>query len=384
MAPKKTASKPTPKLIADSFVAAYYTMFENERHKLHNFYHASSQFLHSYVGVESESVTGKEEIKAVIAKDPVFSKDAVVTVKRDTVDVQAVSEGEIVLLVTGSVSVSEGAETAVMPFVQNFFLEQSSTTTRNASYYVLNDTFRLLGNPKDKVTAKPAKAAVKAAVKVKAPVVEKEAKAATPPPAKPIEVKPAEIKQPVEVKPAESKQPVEVKPAEPKPVEVPKGPMSWAQRAANTSKPAAAPAPTPAPAAEEPKPKPTKADSRGETIATSLYVKGLPDGTTEEAVKTLFSTFGEVKTVTMKDERKFCFVDFAASECATSALAAPEKCMLEEKLLSIEPRLNKTPGGGKGKGRGKGKGGKGDGGKGPRSEGKGKGKGERRNGAPNA
>ncbi len=53
---------------------------------------------------------------------------------------------------------------------------------------------------------------------------------------------------------------------------------------------------------------------------TSIYVKPVHSGTTEEDLRRVFMEFGEISAITLKTERNFAFVDFASAESATQVL----------------------------------------------------------------
>lgn len=79
--------------------------------------------------------------------------------------------------------------------------------------------------------------------------------------------------------------------------------------------------------------------------AFSLYVSQLPEDAGESEVADLFSTFGEVTNVTIRQARSmdayFAFVDFALKECGEAALAAAdqEPLTLRGQQLHVEGML---------------------------------------------
>ncbi|KJP88013.1 hypothetical protein AK88_02288 [Plasmodium fragile] len=60
-----------------------------------------------------------------------------------------------------------------------------------------------------------------------------------------------------------------------------------------------------------------------DTKFTNLYVKNFPDSVTETHLKQLFSPYGEITSMIVKTDnknRKFCFINYAASESAKNAM----------------------------------------------------------------
>jgi len=102
-------------------------------------------------------VMGKEAIKAAVAgtTSADFFGGPNVELKIASTDAQAGPEGSVVLLVTGVASVDGGLPPRA--FVNNLFLAPQGGDSKSASYFVLNDTFRLL-DPASKpasVSARP-------------------------------------------------------------------------------------------------------------------------------------------------------------------------------------------------------------------------------------
>ena len=91
-----------------------------------------------------------------------------------------------------------------------------------------------------------------------------------------------------------------------------------------------------------------------------LYVGNLPFDTDEEQVRELFSTYGEVNSVDMINDRDtgrfrgFCFVamDNAAADAATQALNGYSFGGRPLKVNEAKPREERAPGAGGGGGRG--------------------------------
>ena len=100
-----------------------------------------------------------------------------------------------------------------------------------------------------------------------------------------------------------------------------------------------------------------------------LYVGNLPFDTDEEQIRELFSTYGDVKSVDMINDRDtgrfrgFCFVamDNAAADAATQALNGYSFGGRPLKVNEAKPREERAPGAGGGGGRGGYGGGGGDG-----------------------
>ncbi len=56
-------------------------------------------------------------------------------------------------------------------------------------------------------------------------------------------------------------------------------------------------------------------------LGTSIYVKPVHAGATEEDLRDIFMEFGDISMITLKPERNFAFVDFATAESATQVLS---------------------------------------------------------------
>ncbi len=96
----------------------------------------------------------------------------------------------------------------------------------------------------------------------------------------------------------------------------------------------------------------------GETaqVGTSIYVKPVHAGTTEEDLRNVFQQFGEISRIMLKTERNFAFVDFASAEGAIAVLSCKHDLHLPgdgNRPLYIEARRSlgtfASPGGGGGR-----------------------------------
>jgi hypothetical protein len=240
-----------------------------------------------------------------------------------------------VLLVTGTITTDPGATAQkVRTFVQTFYLAPALTTAKSgrpcplaparspprvayapfvvaASYYVLNDTLRLLDAPK-------AVSAVSACLPL-----------ATLPPLTPPSKQPKPVAKAApklkEVSPGPASEPAPKSPAPS--LEAPTGPLTWAQRAAKgaakgaakDAAPAPTPAPTPAPKAEAE----AAAEAAPVLDPLSLYVKSLPDG--------------EIRSVSIKEDRGYAFEDFKSPEATVAALAKGANADVTDEVSSNNP-----------------------------------------------
>jgi len=97
-------------------------------------------------------------------------------------------------------------------------------------------------------------------------------------------------------------------------------------------------------------------------VLNSLYVSNLGAGCDVEEIKTLFSTYGKVKTIKYTSPQSYCFVDYESAESADKALrGGPIKLgdydlKLERRKTSTTPFNPRGRGsrGGRGGGRGRG------------------------------
>jgi len=175
---------------------------------------------------------------------------------------------------------------------------------------VLNDTLRLLDAPK-------AVSAVSACLPL-----------ATLPPLTPPSKQPKPVAKAApklkEVSPGPASEPAPKSPAPS--LEAPTGPLTWAQRAAKgaakgaakDAAPAPTPAPTPAPKAEAE----AAAEAAPVLDPLSLYVKSLPDG--------------EIRSVSIKEDRGYAFEDFKSPEATVAALAKGANADVTDEVSSFK------------------------------------------------
>ena len=176
---------------------------------------------------------------------------------------------------------------------------------------MLNDTLRLLDAPK-------AVSAVSACLPL-----------ATLPPLTPPSKQPKPVAKAApklkEVSPKPASEPAPKSPAPS--LEAPTGPLTWAQRAAKgaakgaakDAAPAPTPAPTPAPKAEAE----AAAEAAPVLDPLSLYVKSLPDG--------------EIRSVSIKEDRGYAFEDFKSPEATVAALAKGANADVTDEVSSNNP-----------------------------------------------
>ena len=104
-------------------------------------------------------------------------------------------------------------------------------------------------------------------------------------------------------------------------------------------------------------------------MGTKLYVGNLSYQTTEEQLRKLFESFGDIASVALPPDRVtgrprgFGFVDFSKAEDAQNAISAMNDKEVDGRKLRVNPAEDKKAGGGGGGG---GRGGNGGGGGGRR------------------
>jgi cold-inducible RNA-binding protein len=90
-------------------------------------------------------------------------------------------------------------------------------------------------------------------------------------------------------------------------------------------------------------------------MSTNIYIGNLPFNTTAEAIRDLFSAYGEVETVNLITDRDtgrlrgFGFVEMRDEQEATAAIAALNGVELEGRSLTVNiarPRTDRRSGGG--------------------------------------
>jgi RNA recognition motif-containing protein len=90
-------------------------------------------------------------------------------------------------------------------------------------------------------------------------------------------------------------------------------------------------------------------------MPTNIYIGNLPFNTTTEAIRELFSAYGEVETVNLITDREtgrlrgFGFVEMRDEQEAAAAIAALNGVELEGRSLTVNiarPRADRRSGGG--------------------------------------
>ena len=73
-----------------------------------------------------------------------------------------------------------------------------------------------------------------------------------------------------------------------------------------------------------------------DTLTTSIFVRSLPDGTTQEKLEQAFARFGNIKNVSLRPQKgknDFAFVEF--EEVAAMQAAVEAKVIIEGRTVSI-------------------------------------------------
>ena len=89
-------------------------------------------------------------------------------------------------------------------------------------------------------------------------------------------------------------------------------------------------------------------------MGTRIFVGNLPFSATEDQLRQLFATHGEVASVSIvKDKftdrsRGFAFVEMSSAEAATAAIAALASHSLDNRPLTINIARERTEGGSRG------------------------------------
>ncbi|CAM9757946.1 unnamed protein product, partial [Discosporangium mesarthrocarpum] len=138
MATKRTA--PAPAVVGKRFVQQYYgEVLSKKPIELHRFYKDESTFCHASGSKLEEPVSGLAEIKKRIER--LGLGGATVDLDCGSVDAQPSEGGGVLLMVTGSVTVTSQAP---RQFVQTFFLARQHQDNDKHNYFVRNDIFRFL------------------------------------------------------------------------------------------------------------------------------------------------------------------------------------------------------------------------------------------------
>jgi hypothetical protein len=69
----------------------------------------------------------------------------------------------------------------------------------------------------------------------------------------------------------------------------------------------------------------------------SLYVKSLPDGASEEQLRTVFGGYGEIRSLSIKEDRGYAFEDFKGPEATVAALAKGANADVTDEVSSFNP-----------------------------------------------
>lgn len=161
MSTEERGSKVSAAKVATQFVSTYYERLKNEPLRMHLFYQEESQVQYVDGANAQGPVGGMQKIKEVIRQRG--SEHWVLDLESGSVDAQPSKDGGVLLLVTGILTTQNQPP---RQFVQTFFLaSQASTNGTSASYYILNDTLRIL----DPVHPPPAAAAASTATPAAAP-----------------------------------------------------------------------------------------------------------------------------------------------------------------------------------------------------------------------
>jgi len=377
-------SNPSPASVGNKFVLSYYTYMNQNSQSLRHFYKDNSLLTHgseSSFGSVEETVSGVEEINKKIQK--LDFRDCKVTLS--VVDCQASQSGGIIVVVVGYLS-NNGENPR--KFVQTFFLAEQSK-----GYFVLNDIFRYIEEHKSQEGQVPVSdnsraeelsrpltqeqqphsepeskqketkpAPIHVQELTQSPPVSKEviqsietvpSKTAAPPTTT-ITAQPANVPKKESPKSSAAVKKVVVPPPEEKPV--PSGPKTWANIANTTSSiptkeavPAQSPTQsikrtTPPPQQQTPTQKPPRTPKEERVVATgALFVSNVPFGATEDQVKATFAKFGEIKNVSINNQKGFVFLDVATVELAQKVIqnAKEGELIIDGRTLSVEERREK-------------------------------------------
>jgi len=347
-------SGPSAAAVGNKFVVSYYTYLNQEPQLLQNFYKINSVFTHgseATFGSPEETVSGLEEINKKI--HTLDFRDVKVTLS--VVDCQPSHNGGILVLVVGNLS-NKGEPSR--KFVQTFFLAEQT----KGVYFVLNDIFRYLEEPKIAVTENP----------------HMEAKTQTP---KQEEPKPKETNvvhsQELTLKPVPSnnentssssssalkkdttlpaKKVTSPPPPSPSSSSSNEEKKSWSNVASVTKETIntttnnnnnnihnkrhinTSPNPTP-----NPIPIQNLKSKNEERSPTSLFVSNVPFGANLDQIKSVFNKFGEIKEIQIFTAKGFVFLELSSIEEAQKAIhsAKNNELVLDGRTLNVEERRQK-------------------------------------------
>jgi len=362
------ASSPALLSVSKQFVHSYYKILHQSPHELHRFYKESSSFTcgsEATYGASEETVCGLEGITKKIQQ--LEFQNCRVTLS--VVDAQSSVQGGIIIMVVGHLS---NREESPRKFVQTFYLaEQSSTTSKG--YYVHNDIFRYLDEPQEETEdqeneeqeefappepsppqevnkSKESRPAV--SEETHAPKVQKEVLQQSESP-KPTPVAATANIQEREESPKPSAPVKKVAPAAP--VEDNKLPISWAGVISKAQPQADQPnaasvvvnkGAVPSVAPQKTAATPARKEERPAGNA-SLFVSNVPFTATEEQVRAIFTKFGEVKSVSVNNNKGLAFIDMANPDIALRAIDSGRngELALEGRTLSVAEKKPQKQGG---------------------------------------
>ena len=130
----------TVEVVGKQFVRKYYKMCSDEPENLYRFYQNESQLVYGEGSGEVEPVTGIEGIKSKINSRG--CKGAEFNIASGTLDAQPTMNNGVMVMVTGTITKKDDQ---ARQFVQSFFLAPQEKNPK--SFFVLNDTFRIVETP---------------------------------------------------------------------------------------------------------------------------------------------------------------------------------------------------------------------------------------------
>ncbi|CAM9534763.1 unnamed protein product, partial [Laminaria digitata] len=131
---------PAPAVVGSHFVKQYYgEVLSKKPVELHRFYTDESTFCHASGTREEEPVSGLADIKAKI--EHLGLGGATVDLGCGSVDAQPSEAGGVLLMVTGSITISDADP---RQFCQTFFLSRQHQDNDRHNYFVRNAIFRFL------------------------------------------------------------------------------------------------------------------------------------------------------------------------------------------------------------------------------------------------
>jgi len=354
--------------VSKQFVHSYYKILHQSPQELHRFYKEGSSFTcgsEATYGASEETVSGLEAITKKIQQ--LDFQNCRVTLS--VVDAQSSVQGGIIIMVVGHLA---NKEESPRKFVQTFYLaEQSSTTSRG--YYVHNDIFRYIDEAQGedleeegdeeqeeivapepsppKEVNKPKESRPTVSEETPAPKVQKEAPQQAEPSPKPTPVAATNTNQEREESPKPSAPVKKTAPAAP--VEDSKtiswaGLISKAQPQAEQTN-AASVVNKGTPPAAAPQKAASSAPRKEERPAgnASLFVSNVPFNATEEQVRAIFAKFGEIKSVSVNNNKGLAFIDMANPDIALRAIDSGRngELAMDGRTLSVAEKKPQKQGG---------------------------------------